>query len=364
MRDAMNIAAAELNEQGGVLGRPVSLAFVDTEGVPERATNALQELINQKDIVALAGGFHSSVALRARDVANDAGIPIMFTDAWADDITSDMDPGVFRIGPLNSEVSAIDIEFIASLPDINDVVIVTEDTEYGIPVALDTTQGLAERGIAARTYTMEIGGEDFDGVIDQLQADPPDLVVVYLTGEAGYRMQQLAAEAGVGPENVPYLCNQESMEDKAFWASVPDGNYCFVRRVGVPEKLYNDIAHDFSNRYRETTGKQAAESYALAAYDTIMLLAQGIEEAGSTEAQPIIDALEGITYQGALGIIRFPYNATNPPAGSGVESKWWHQFTESPLMIIQYQEPEQSSADAPIVFPPGQGTSDLILVTP
>jgi len=363
MRDAMTIAASELNQRGGVLNRRLELAFVDSEGVPERAVDALEELVSQHDVVAFTGGFHSSVGLAAKDVADENGIPIMFTDTWADEITSDLNRGVFRIGPLNSEVSVIDIEFIASLPDVSRVAIITENTEYGIPVARNTTDGLAEFGIEASTYTVEIGSQDFADVIDRVQADGPDMIVVYLTGEAGYRVQQMAADAGVGPQDLPFLCNQESMESKAFWASVPDGNYCFVRRVGVPEQLYNEVARDFTTRYKQVTGKQAAESCALAAYDSILILAQAIEEAGSTEAEAIISALEGTTYKGALGTITFPYNAMNTPAENDVEDKWWHQFPEPTITMIQYQEPGQNSADATIVFPARYKTADAVLVT-
>ena len=51
----------------------------------------------------------------------------------------------------------------------------------------------------------------------------------------------------------------------AFWSNVPDGNYCFVRRIGLPPPLYNDFAHRFLASYEARTGKVGAESYAFAA---------------------------------------------------------------------------------------------------
>ena len=161
---------------------------------------------------------------------------------------------------------------------------------------------------------------------------------------------------------MPTLCNQVSLESEAFWTNVPDGNYCFVRRVGLPVELYNDVAISFLERYSERTGKQAAESYALEAYDSIMILAQAIEEAGSTEAEAIITALENITYEGALGTITFPYGRDNPPSEAGVEDKFWHQFPDPAITIVQYQEEGQDSTDATVVFPELYKTGDLILV--
>ncbi|MCA9963164.1 MAG: ABC transporter substrate-binding protein [Anaerolineales bacterium] len=74
MRDAMNIAAEEINAAGGLLGRPVELIVVDSEGLPERGTAVMEKLINQDGVVAVGGGYHSSVGVAAKEVAHDNGI--------------------------------------------------------------------------------------------------------------------------------------------------------------------------------------------------------------------------------------------------------------------------------------------------
>jgi ABC-type branched-subunit amino acid transport system substrate-binding protein len=188
------------------------------------------------------------------------------------------------------------------------------------------------------------------------------MIVVYATGEAAYNFQQQAADAGIGPQDLPFMCNQVSLESEAFWTNVPDGNYCLMRRVGLPEQLYNEVALSFLERYTEMTGKQAAESYALEAYDSIMILAQAIEEAGTTDSAAIIDALENITYVGTLGTITFPYNSTNLPADNGLEDKWWHQFPDPAITIVQYQEAGQDSTEAAVVYPETYQTAEVILV--
>ncbi|HIP73475.1 MAG TPA: ABC transporter substrate-binding protein, partial [Anaerolineae bacterium] len=226
----------------------------------------------------------------------------------------------------------------------------------------DTTNGLAEMGIEAVTFGVDIGTQDFAGIVERVKAENPDMIMVLATGEAAYNFQQQAADAGIGPQDVPMLCNQVSLESNAFWQNVPDGNLCFVRRVGLPTELYNDVAESFVARYIERTGKQAAESYALEAYDSIMIIAQAIEEAGSLEPQAIIEALENIEYVGTLGTITFPYGINNPPEDNDVEAKWWHQFPEPAITIVQYQEEGQDSTEAPVVFPETYKTAEPIIV--
>ena len=57
----------------------------------------------------------------------------------------------------------------------------------------------------------------------------------------------------------------------------------------------------------------------MASYDSIMLIAQAIEDSGSTAPSDIIDALENINHMGALGPITFPINRSNTPDQAGVD---------------------------------------------
>ena len=229
MVDAMRIAEDEINAAGGLLGRPVELIVEDTEGLPERGTAAMEKLINQDGVVAVGGGYHSSVGVAAKEVAHANGIPVVFAETWNDTITSSMYPEIFRIAPLNSEYSASNSNLVRFLNEEADagfakVVIITENTDYGIPAAQTTTDLLAEQGVEAVTFGVDIGTQDFAGIIERMKAENPDLIMDLLTGEAGYNFQQQAADAGIGPQDLPMVCNQDSLESNAFWTNVPDGN--------------------------------------------------------------------------------------------------------------------------------------------
>ena len=367
MRVAMMIAADELNARGGVLGRPVELIVVDTEGLPERGTAVVERLINQDGVVGIGGGYHSSVGVAAKEVARDNGIPIVFAETWNDTITSVQYDEIFRIAPLSSEVSAVDVKFIQWLRDeagmkLDKVVILTENTDYGIPAAEDTARLLKEAGVDSVTFSVDIGTQDFAGIIERVKAETPDLIMTLATGEASYNFTQQAADAGIGPQDVPTMCNQVSLVSDAFWENVPDGNHCFVRRVGLPVQLYNDVANSLVAEYSARTGKDDIESYAMASYDSIMLIAQAIEDSGSTAPGDIISALENINHLGALGPITFPINRSNTPEQAGVDPKWWHQFPDPAITIVQYQEEGQDAVDTAVVYPAIYQTAAPIIV--
>lgn len=361
-RDAMQIAVEEINAAGGVLGCEVELIVGDTEGLPEKGTALFEKMIGQDNVAAIGGGYHSSVGVAAKEVAHDKGVPVIFASTWNDQITASKLPEVFRVAPLSSEASAIYWKFIAEIPGTEKVVIVTENTDYGIPAAEETQKGLESIDLAATTFAVDIGTQDFAGIVQRVKAESPDAIIVLLTGEASLNFEQQAAENGIGPGDLPFVCDIIAAESASFWENVPDGNHCFVGQFGLPEALYNDAAKAFAAKYKERTGKDAVESYAIEAYDAIGVLAAAIEQAESTDGQAIIAALESIEYDGALGKVSFPYGQNNDTTAAGAEDKFWHQFLDPALMIFQYQEEGQKSGDAPIVFPEAYKTGEPVFV--
>ena len=360
MRDAMLLAERDVNAAGGVLGCDLEVVITDTEGLPEKATAMMEKLITQDGVVAVGGGYHSSVGVASKDVANARGIPVVFAETWNDTITGDKQKYIFRIAPLSSWASGVIWQFAAQAPGVKKVAIVTENTDYGIPAAKECEVGLGTKGISSVTFGVDIGTQDFAGIVERVKAENPDYIIVLLTGEAGYNFTQQAADAGTGPQDIMFHANQAGLESKAWWENVPDGNMAFMARIGVPETMYNETALKFAQDYKAKTGKSGVESYALEAYDSIGILAQAINEAGSTNGDAIVNALEKISYDGVLGRIYFPYGSKKDPSADGKGDEWWHQWPDVAITMVQYQEEGEPSNTMTIVYPDAYKTGDPV----
>ena len=362
MRDAMLIAEEDINAKGGILGCELDVVIADSEGLPEKAAAIMEKLITQDGVVGVGGGYHSSVGVASKDIADARGIPVVFAETWNDTITGDKQKYIFRIAPLSSWASSTIWKHSLLVPGLKKAAILTENTDYGIPAAQETKDGLATGGVETVVFSVDIGTQDYAGIVERIKAEDPGMIIVLATGEAGYNFTQQAADAGIGPQDVPFHAGQVSLESKAYWENVPDGNYAFVQRIGVPENLFNETAKKFSATYKERTGKAAVESYAMEAYDSIAILAQAINEAGSTDGDAIVAALENIDYDGTLGRIYFPYGTGKDPSEDGKGDEWWHQWPDPALTVIQYQEEGQNSGDSPIVWPDAYKTGESIYV--
>jgi branched-chain amino acid transport system substrate-binding protein len=161
MRAAMLLAERDVNAAGGVLGCDIKVVIADTEGLPEKARALMEKLITQDGVVAVGGGYHSSVGVAGKDVANDRGIPVVFAETWNDTITGDKQKYIFRIAPLSSWASGVIWKFAAQAPGVKKVAIVTENTDYGIPAAAECKKGLKSKGIDSVTFGVDIGTPGF-----------------------------------------------------------------------------------------------------------------------------------------------------------------------------------------------------------
>jgi len=362
MRAAMLLAEKDINKAGGVLGCDVKIVIGDSEGLPEKAKALMEKFITQDNVVAVGGAYHSSVGVGSKDIANDRHIPVVFAETWNDTITGDKQKYIFRIAPLSSWASATLWQAALLVPNIKKVAILTENTDYGIPAAAETTKGLLSGGVAAETFGVDIGTQDYAGIVERIKAGNPDYIIVLATGEAGYNFTQQAADAGIGPMDIPFQAGQVSLESKAYWENVPDGNMAFVQRIGTPPNLWSEKALALNKAYMAATDRGVIESYAMEAYDSVVILAQAMNEAGSTEGAKIVTALENISYDGVLGRIYFPYGTQKDPSADGKGDEWWHQWPDPAMTMIQYQKEGQNSVDAPIVWPDAYKNGKAIYV--
>ncbi|HXV97565.1 MAG TPA: ABC transporter substrate-binding protein, partial [Anaerolineae bacterium] len=79
--NGMKLAAEEINAAGGVLGQPIELIAIDGKTDQTAVTNAVAEMIEVNQVVAIGGLNDSTFALAAGPIAQTAGIPFVTAGA-------------------------------------------------------------------------------------------------------------------------------------------------------------------------------------------------------------------------------------------------------------------------------------------
>ena len=371
MQAAFSIAVDEINDAGGILGKPLRIIINDTEGLPERGTAVMERLITQDCVPAVVGEYHSAVGLTMKEVAHKYHTPIVFSETYNDKITSVKYPEVFRIAPTSTFTAQMDGKWLSEVGDYNGdgelfAVIVAENTGYGTGQVGKAETWFPEYGIDLEVFLADLPTQDFAPIIARIGAlaTTPDAIFIKITGETSYNAQQQMAEAGLGPnDDTIVVANQVALTHTEFWENVPDGNYAVVPRVGPWSAMATEVGHAFADKYRAQMDRWP-EAYAFEAYDALKIMANAIENAGSLDADAIIAALEATDLEGAAGHYTFPYGSSNPPDGVDVPDFMWHQWADVPLLYLQYTEVNQHSDDVEVIWPATYRTSEGPVVRP
>jgi ABC-type branched-subunit amino acid transport system substrate-binding protein len=328
----------------------------------------------------MVGVYHSAVGLATMGIMQENEIPTVFSEPWNDNVSANgiqefdgaparFDSGVdyiFRIAPASSMVGAVVANWLISL-EVDDVVFIVENTDYGQPAAADEIARLEAAGITTEKLDVELGTEDFVPILSRIQArpEPPSAIRILVTGETSFNITQQMAELGLAPnEDTICVTNQIAFQYVQFWETVPDGNYCAFNRVGIIPSLFNDIAADLNTAYEAEFGDIVA-SYAMEAYDSVLLLADAMDRAESyTDADAIVDALEASDIELSQGRYYFTYGSHNPEIPEGVPAYMWHQWPDPIVTVMQYFEQGQSSLDAAVIFPEVYQTKGTAYIVP
>ncbi|MFI9724516.1 ABC transporter substrate-binding protein [Streptomyces sp. NPDC052396] len=107
----LDLAVREVNDAGGIAGRPLELLVRDTAADPERAAAAMDELAGL-GVAAVVGEYHSFVARAAAARAGALGVPFLCSSAVLDGLTAEPTEWVARLAPAQSHGWRIYADFL------------------------------------------------------------------------------------------------------------------------------------------------------------------------------------------------------------------------------------------------------------
>ncbi|MGW2230359.1 ABC transporter substrate-binding protein [Streptomyces formicae] len=107
----LELGVRDVNDSGGIAGRPIELLVRDTAADPEKAAAAVDELA-ALGVAAVAGEYHSVVARAAATRADALGLPFLCSSAVLDELTEQPTEWVARLAPPQSRGWRIYADFL------------------------------------------------------------------------------------------------------------------------------------------------------------------------------------------------------------------------------------------------------------
>jgi branched-chain amino acid transport system substrate-binding protein len=307
-KNGVSIAVQEWNEKGGLLGKKIEVIVGDDQADPKQAVSVANKTVNE-GAVGVIGHFNSSCSIPASDVYNRAGIP-MITPASTNPILTERGyRGVFRVCGRDDQQGGVAAKFVSEKLKLKRVAILHDKTTYGQGLVEEFKKALAP-GVEVVYYSGIVQGDkDFKTVLTAVKQKRPELV--YFGGiypEGGLLVKQ-AKEIGL---DVPFMSGDGVFDPLFIEIAGPktaEGTYFTFS----PDPENIPSAKLFVTKYREKYGDLGA--YSIYAYDAAQILFSAVREAGTTDGKTISDRIHAMTFNGALGSIKFDEkgDVTAPP---------------------------------------------------
>lgn len=298
----MELAVDQLNAGEGVLGRQVEFITRDNQSKPEVAVQEARKLVEEDGVVALIAPASSAAALAvSTSVSKPMKIPMFTHSSNTDALTvKDFQPYIFALGPnalmeSNAQAKALSEEGYTRYA------LIAADYEGG-RANLVTFKEFMEKYQPGVEFVAELypplGEQDYTSYINRLVGTDADFVFSVLFGGDLIAFTKQANAVNFF-EQVPFTSLYDSTTLQALGADAPVGARGYGR---APFFAINNPEMDaFVEDFRAANGGAYPSDWSVMGYDAVMAWAQGVEEAGTTDADAVVAALESITVQTLRG---------------------------------------------------------------
>jgi ABC-type branched-subunit amino acid transport system substrate-binding protein len=294
----LELAVREVNDGGGIAGRPLELVVRDTAANPQRAAAAVDELA-RLGVAALAGEYHSVVARTAAARADALGLPFLCSSAVLDALTEQPTERVARLAPAQSHGWQVYADFLLSAGHSR-VAVAAEPSAYWASGTRILRDHLASRGgtvielglpaLAPAAVCDELAGNRATAVLLLAGYPDPALSIV----RAVRRDQRLEGIMIGAPAGQPEF---------AEWATLlgDDGTGIPFLRY-LPERL-SPLGARVETALRERLAGTPS-FVAFEGYDTVAVLADVLRAHGADRAR-IAESWPRVAVEGTRGQIQF-----------------------------------------------------------
>ncbi|MFO0986300.1 MAG: ABC transporter substrate-binding protein [Alphaproteobacteria bacterium] len=287
------LAAKEVNDAGGLLGRPVKIVIEDSRYDPASAISALRKLADVDKVFAVFTGF-TPLTLPQLPIAEEKKIIILAPSTEHPDLTKSK--WAVRLTP-TADKAGIRIAREAIKQGLKTAAVLGEDNE-----AIRLTQRafqaefekLGGKMVLAETYKTQ--DTDMRGQLTKIRGARPDaFYIIVSSGRPMALVLKQVSEVGLRPKRIFGNHLAEDREVKALGGAVVEGIVYTSLQVEA----------GFAQRFKAAFGYDADANVGKH-YDATRLLFEAIKRAGGDDPVKVRDAIYGFgDFMGVLGPVKF-----------------------------------------------------------
>lgn len=294
--DGVLAAAKRFNAQGGVAGKEIQVLHFDDKSSIDLTNKFVKDLIQQKAIAILAAPTGSSTFAPIH-LANES--KTIFVSIGSRRHLKATGPYIFRTAIPDDLATDDLIKYVTTeLGYVNFALVTAADNDFSLDLssmfrkALDKHKGVIT--VQTDSYDTTTGSLNISAVISALKKSPDPLHGVIYTGGAteGVLLAQEMKKAGL---SIPIIGGEDLFSEEY----LKGGDA--VNETLMYTTFSADSQTPKMKEFMADYGKAKPDRFAALAYDTFMLIAEAVKNAGTADTSKIREALinrkdcEGVT---------------------------------------------------------------------
>lgn len=348
VRLGAELAVKEINESGGLLGRPLELVVRDDKGTPDEGRKVAEDLVLKEKVDFTVGFCNTGVAMKALDVFQDNKHLLMVPCSQGTAVTTKyppVDSYIFRVAPPDNVNARFLINEIVNRRKIKKVAIFADSTGYGEGGVKDLSAELAKGGLSPVSVArFPLGVASLTDEMQKARDAGAEAIVVYTVGPE----QAVAAKSrhDLGwkvPYFAPWPLSFRSVLEKA-GPEVLEGT---MMAQTVIQDAANERRSSFLLRYFKYSQEKRIGSLMAAAqtYDAVhLMLFAAFQTKGNINGTTLKQALENKErpYQGVVTTYTEPFSARDHDAIT-VNMVWLGTWRRGQVEFFYPEDAKQSS---------------------
>jgi branched-chain amino acid transport system substrate-binding protein len=298
MKDGAELAVADINAAGGLLGKKLKLEVDDDQCDPKQARSVAEKIASAK-IPFVAGHYCSSSSIPASEAYAEGNV-LQITPASTNPTFTERGLwNTFRVCGRDDQQGAVAGAYLAKNFATKNIAILNDKTTYGKGLADETKKALNAAGVKEKVFeSYNKGDSDFNAIVSKMKA--AGIEVVFVGGyhrEAGLILRQMRDQ---GMKTV--LMAGDALADKEFAAITGAAGEGTLMTFGSDPRR-RPTAAAIVDRFKQKGIDP--EGYTLYSYAAFQIWAQAVTQANTFDPKKVAETIRAGNWSTVLGPISY-----------------------------------------------------------
>ncbi|MFO1188865.1 MAG: ABC transporter substrate-binding protein [Alphaproteobacteria bacterium] len=295
--NAINLAAEQINQKGGVLGRPLRIIVADGATDPTLSLNAVTRLTTQDKVVAVLGTLCTGCTLAAIPAIKNANVPHFTIGDGGLRIAKAGSATTFLVTDTDEARGMAFVDAVHNHFKVKNVgILVSEKSEPGKTAQRTIEKALAGSDVKVTTVIAPTNAPDYKPYLTTLR--DAGAQVIFDGGSTGEEMAFILRQMQDLRMQMPTV--GMLWVDAMVQKSSPEAASIYYFATPYLPTFDTPAVKAFTDAYKAKFQRDPSK-YSAIAYSSTMILATAMEQAKSTDSDAVTAQVRKVAWTGPLG---------------------------------------------------------------